>query len=148
MAEQVIPNEQPKNDGGKLSKEEEERLKGEIRRGFATQTYYTGLPKSKKFHGGYWNHGILQIFERQTDALVKDIYYCKPCDEIIFASAKVGTATLNRHVDDHENGKFRIRRIDVVEMLMKAVHIGVSFGQELSVKYFLENLPKPKEKEW
>lgn len=80
--------------------------------------------------------------------MVKDSYYCKPCDEIIITNAKSGTAALNRHVDDHRNGKHRIRRIHVAEMLVIAVRIGISFGQELSLEYFMENLPKLKEKEW
>lgn len=147
MAEETSPVKEPRNESDDdLSTDD--RIKDDIRKGFATQNYTTGSPKNKKYKGDYWKHGILQIFVGQTDEVVKNCYYCKQCNDIIITNAQCGTATLNRHVFKHRRASFRISRIKVAEMLVFAMRIGVLYGQELSTEYFLENLPNIKEKEW
>lgn len=125
-----------------------EQLKVEIRKGFATQKFRTGSPKSKKFKGGFWQHGILQVYVGNTDEIVKNVYYCQTCDEILITNAQGGTAPLNRHVGDHKNAKHKISRQHIAELLVCAFRLGTRYQQEPSEEYFLGNLPKIKEKEW
>lgn len=144
MAEQ---NESNANQA--LSKAEMgERLKVEIRKGFATQKFRTGSPRSKKFSGAFWKHGILQVYVGNTDEIVKNAYYCQSCDEIIITNAQGGTAPLNRHVGDHKNAKHKISRQHIAELLVCGFRLGTRYQQEPSEEYVLENLPKIKEKEW
>lgn len=119
----------------------------EIRRGFATQKYYTSHPKSKKFSGAFWRD-MLQIFEKESNEVVKDAYYCSSCDEVIVANARGGTAKLNRHVKDHTGAKERIERVKVAELVRECVRLGIKYGKEVSMDYVLRTMPKPKSGSW
>lgn len=128
------------------TKDNEQEI-NEIRRGFATQKFYTDHPKSTKFSGAFWRH-MLQIFEKESNEVVKDAYYCTICDEIIIANARVGTAKLNRHVKDHTDAKERIERVKIAELVRECVRLGIKYGREVSVDYVLRTMPKPKSGSW
>lgn len=124
----------------------EEINEGEIRHGFANGKFYTSSPKSKKYSGGFWRQNILQIFEKETDKLVENVYYCNTCDELIFCNGSGGTAKINRYVSDHLNSVIKIKRVDMAEMLHKACSIAVQYGEVFNTQYFLDNFVKPKQK--
>lgn len=139
--------ENPQNPPAKMTKEMEQNLKDEIRRGFASQKYYTSAPRSKKFCGGFWSREIRQIFDQDGDRLLANLYYCNTCDEIIVTTAKGGTAKINRHVSDHSNAFTRIRRKEIAQTIVRAIFIGVQYGQLFDEDYVLSHMPKPKA-EW
>lgn len=132
---------------GIVAKDKEQKFKEKIRRGFATKTYYSSSPQSKKYSGHYWTQNIRQIFETEGSKLVEHAYYCVTCDDIIITNARTGTGKINRHIKDHLNAFAKIRRVQVAEMLSKCVSIGIKYGLELDVDFFLQHIPRPKT-EW